>query len=489
MSPQLLDLSVELLIQILSHLSLRSIGACALTSRRLHSIISNSQYLRYLVRTEKAGVNDPFLTVLSLPERMAVLEKWERTWHVPDLRQPASQCVVPSNISVSIIRYEIHGGYLVARRRYPVDDRPVGYSYIYLHDAVKRGSVTWHDVDLLQPMSVVSYCFNVEEYNLAVMLVFNPEEDPEPHGSLLVLDFYEGTAHPLAANSTIPLQFEGSVICTHDTYDVHMQVAGDRVVVMVTQVTALPDFVFLVGWKSGDVSLVLTAPDLTYASSFALLNTTLIALVNLQTGTLEVHRILDGATCSLERVGQLCLPFPQDAILSHPASFRLMQAQPSMFSSHSPSLPFRPSPDACLVGLTAVLVAKDADLTFNWLAMRRDYLCSVADTTSDSDGSPTPWETWSARTACCVEIEHSLAAPIAAGARWLVYSHPLVARDAPRQALQDIFASQLPHCEIVSIGESRYQSLTADYEWVVGINEEDDELSRKTHRIDIHHVL
>jgi hypothetical protein len=34
-----------------------------------------------------------------------------------------------------------------------------------------------------------------------------------------------------------------------------MQVAGDRVVVMVTQVTALPDFVFLVGWKSGDVSL------------------------------------------------------------------------------------------------------------------------------------------------------------------------------------------------------------------------------------------
>jgi F-box domain len=171
MSPQLLDLSVELLIQILAHLSLRNIGACALTSRRLHSVISNSQYLRYLVRTEKAGVNDPFLTVLSLPERMAVLEKWERTWHVPDLRQPASQCVVPSNISVSIIRYEIHGGYLVARRRYPVDDRPVGYSYIYLHDAVKRGSVTWHDVDLLQPMSVVSYCFNVEEYNLAVMLV------------------------------------------------------------------------------------------------------------------------------------------------------------------------------------------------------------------------------------------------------------------------------------------------------------------------------
>jgi hypothetical protein len=172
-----------------------------------------------------------------------------------------------------------------------------------------------------------------------------------------------------------------------------------------------------------------------------------------------------------------------------------MQAHPSIFSSHSPSLPFRPSPDACLVGLTAVLVSKDGDKTFNWLAMRRDYLCSVADTTIDSDGPPTPWETWSERTACCVEIEHSLAAPVAAGTRWLVYSQPLVARefglshlervqanqwshhdgdvgDDPRQELQDIFASQLPHCEIVSIRERRYQSLTADYEWVVGIDEE-----------------
>jgi hypothetical protein len=36
---------------------------------------------------------------------------------------------------------------------------------------VKRGSVSWNNVDLLQPLSVVSYCFNVEEHNLAVMFV------------------------------------------------------------------------------------------------------------------------------------------------------------------------------------------------------------------------------------------------------------------------------------------------------------------------------
>jgi hypothetical protein len=69
------------------------------------------------------------------------------------------------------------------------------------------------------------------------------------------MDFCEGKAHPLATSSNIPLQFDGGVICTHDTYDVHMEVAGDRIIVMVTQFMALPDFVFLVGWKSGDVSL------------------------------------------------------------------------------------------------------------------------------------------------------------------------------------------------------------------------------------------
>jgi hypothetical protein len=166
-----------------------------------------------------------------------------------------------------------------------------------------------------------------------------------------------------------------------------------------------------------------------------------------------------------------------------------------MCFSQSQCLPFRPSPDACLVGLTAVLAAQDGTITFNWLAIRRDYLCSVADTTCDSDG-PTPWETWSVRNACCFEIEHSLAAPIPAGARWLVHSQPPTVRECdlsylrtiqanqrshhdgdvgdvvPHRTLLDVFASQLPYCDIISVGERRYQSLTADYEWVVGINEE-----------------
>ena len=171
MSPQLLDLSTELIIHILSYLSVRDVGTCVQASRRLRSIVSGSLYLQYLVRTQIAGVQDPFLPGLSVHERIAVLERWERAWRALDLRQPTLQCVVPRDITVGAIGYEIHGGHLIAARRFPVDDRPMGYSYIDLHDAVQRGCASWYNVDLPQSQFVFDYCFNVEEYNLVAILV------------------------------------------------------------------------------------------------------------------------------------------------------------------------------------------------------------------------------------------------------------------------------------------------------------------------------
>lgn len=171
MSPRLLDLSTELVIQIIAHGSLHDIGACAQASRRLYSIISGSQYLRYLVRIKMAGVRDPFIPGLSIHQRFSALERWEHAWHSLDLRQPTLQCVVPRETSVSILCYEINGGYLIGTRRLPVDDRPLGYNYLDLHDVVKCGYLSWSNVDLHQSLFIFSHCFSVEDHNLAVMLV------------------------------------------------------------------------------------------------------------------------------------------------------------------------------------------------------------------------------------------------------------------------------------------------------------------------------
>ena len=92
--------------------------------------------------------------------------------------------------------------------------------------------------------------------NSLLELNSNPGEDPEPHGSLRIVDFRKGTNHPLASIPTIQLQSEGKRMNVNDSYDTHMEAAGDYIIVMVTQFMALPDFIYIVGWKTGTVSLV-----------------------------------------------------------------------------------------------------------------------------------------------------------------------------------------------------------------------------------------
>jgi hypothetical protein len=70
------------------------------------------------------------------------------------------------------------------------------------------------------------------------------------------MDFRKGSDHPLATTPTIQLQFGGKAVNINDAHDAHMAVAGDNIIVMITQARVLPDYIFLVGWKSGTVSLV-----------------------------------------------------------------------------------------------------------------------------------------------------------------------------------------------------------------------------------------
>ncbi len=70
------------------------------------------------------------------------------------------------------------------------------------------------------------------------------------------MDFRKGTNHPFAAVPTVQLQSKGKRMNIYDTYDVHMEAADDHIIVMITQARALPDFIYVVGWKTGHVSIV-----------------------------------------------------------------------------------------------------------------------------------------------------------------------------------------------------------------------------------------
>lgn len=142
-----------------------------------------------------------------------------------------------------------------------------------------------------------------------------------------------------------------------------------------------------------------------------------------------------------------------------------------------------------------IAAAKDGTMAFYWFGIRPDYLSSIPE--KRSSDRPTPWETWSLHTAGCFEIEHSSAAPIPAGARWLMDSQSLIVREfglsrskkiitdqnthnggvdgdiVRREAPQDVFASQsqLPYCDVKARMGEKYRSVIADYEWVVGMSD------------------
>ena len=78
------------------------------------------------------------------------------------------------------------------------------------------------------------------------------------------MDFRKGCDHPLATTPNIQLQFGGKPMNIYDAHVAHMVVAGDDIIVMITQARALPDYIFLVGWKSGNVSLVRLSFPLCY---------------------------------------------------------------------------------------------------------------------------------------------------------------------------------------------------------------------------------
>ena len=91
MSPSLLSLPSELLIEIFSYLRARDIVACQRSCRRLNDISVHSQLLQYLIRLGRLGLHDPLLPGYTISQRIEALEKWEAGWR--DLETQDPHCV------------------------------------------------------------------------------------------------------------------------------------------------------------------------------------------------------------------------------------------------------------------------------------------------------------------------------------------------------------------------------------------------------------
>jgi hypothetical protein len=80
MSLNFLDLPPELIITILSMLSLPGLAACQLTSRPLNTLIKESLVLQYVIETQANGVEDCSASGICLRARLDKLKAWSHCW-------------------------------------------------------------------------------------------------------------------------------------------------------------------------------------------------------------------------------------------------------------------------------------------------------------------------------------------------------------------------------------------------------------------------
>ena len=76
----LLDLPPELIVSILSMLSLSGLAACQRTNRSLNTLIKGSLVLQYLIETQANSVEDLPGYDFALPARLEKLKIWSLSW-------------------------------------------------------------------------------------------------------------------------------------------------------------------------------------------------------------------------------------------------------------------------------------------------------------------------------------------------------------------------------------------------------------------------
>ena len=166
-----LNLSAEILIEILAYLPLRDIEACQLTCRKLRNVIAGSSLLQYIIQTFLAGVDDPLVPGVSIVERITTLKTLEARWRDLDIRRRTAQ--INRGTAWPWLNYTVHDDYLLAVR---VDgehsDQPPGYSYIDLREQAAFTDPLWKKVDVPWSDQHCIFAFAANENDLAVVVTY-----------------------------------------------------------------------------------------------------------------------------------------------------------------------------------------------------------------------------------------------------------------------------------------------------------------------------
>ena len=265
----LLDLSTEVLVEILAYLPTVCLFSVQRTCRTIHDIIAGTTYFQYIMRAYVNGVDDLLPPDFPHSERLELLRHYEQSWNSLKLNI-FTQCVIDDIPSYS--QFILQDGYLIYQCL-TIEYKWNRYGYADLCSASQDEELHWVHIRMVDDhwhlfnTSIVTFAVDQDlmvavRYCVASDLIIKSLTghsklwQPVTLTALVQLTFFQfttGAHHPLSSTHTVSLPQDPGQPCTF----ISSEVLGDHVLVTVGGSTEA--VLYLVSWKTGAVTLVSTS--------------------------------------------------------------------------------------------------------------------------------------------------------------------------------------------------------------------------------------
>jgi len=165
----LLHLPTELLVKILTYLTVEDLFSVRWTCRTLGDIVTGTAYLQYIIHANINGVEDSLPPDFPYSERLELLRRHERSWSAPQFNL-FTRCVTKKSHNPN--NFILQDGYLIYQSLWDSEDVQQ-YGYTDLHSAARHEELRWAHITI--DNSLVPLLDNVTfaiDHNLVVGLRF-----------------------------------------------------------------------------------------------------------------------------------------------------------------------------------------------------------------------------------------------------------------------------------------------------------------------------
>jgi len=231
----LLDLSTEVLVEILAYLPVVSLFSVQRTCRTIRDIIAGTTYFQYTMRAYINGVDDDLPPDFPHSERLELLRRHEQSWSNLQLRASIfTQCVTGDSDVPFTSCFILQDGYLIYECLTLELQR---YGYADLCSASRDEELRWVHVTM-DPHPITGHRSLWRPDIMSTML------------QLTFFQFTMGAPHPLSSTHTVSLPRDPG----QPFVSISQEVLGDHV--LVTVGGSNDAAFYLVSWKTGAVTLV-----------------------------------------------------------------------------------------------------------------------------------------------------------------------------------------------------------------------------------------